>query len=391
MPNDAMQNVDIFAESGRCLGCKNPSCVKGCPVGYDIPLFLRYAAAGDFVSATQTVGHLFGEVCGYVCARDKQCKGNCVLAKRNCGIDVGSVERRVFAERFPAVIRQSNALQGIKAAVVGGGVSGITFAEQCIKHSAEVTLYEQNQLLHTLKSIPEIRLPRAALKRVEQFVADSGINVVRRKIDGAALQELRRRFDVVYLATGAMRPNLLGVSGEEFVTYADDFLRGNVFGNAIIIGGGNVAMDCALLNASKGCKTTVCYRRTRGDMPAFDAEIDSVTRSGASFFFNVAPLYVTKTKDGLAVTFAKTVTEGRGKLAVTEDIFQLKCDVLVAATGSVFDPSVYKAARFVDTDERNCVEGNLYAGGDATGKGLAVFAVADALNAFRAVFQKSKR
>lgn len=392
MSDSSTQNPDIaLCESRRCLGCKNPACTNGCPVGWNIPEFLRLATQGDFDAATQTVGHLFGEVCGYVCARDKQCKGHCVLAKKSCGVDVGVVERNVFAMRFPQITKRSDALSGVSVAVVGGGVSGLTFAEQCVQHGAKVTVYEQNQLLHTLKSIPDLRLPKEALARIENAVTASPICVVYRKIDAVTLDKLRQDNDVVYLATGAMQPNALGIQGEEFVTIADDFLRGNYCGSAIVIGGGNTAMDCALLHASKGYETTVCYRRARTDMPAFDSEVDAVVEKGASFVFNVAPLSVTRSEGKLTVVFAKTVSEGRGKLVLTDQTFELQCDILVAATGNTFDSSVFKAERFVHTNDSNNVCDSLYAGGDATGKGLVVWAVADALNAFRAVLQKFKR
>lgn len=392
MSDRITQNLEFAAsESRRCLGCKNPSCTVGCPAGWNIPEFLRFVSQGDYDAATRVVGHLFGEVCGFICARDKQCKGHCVLASKGCGVDVGAVERQVFASHFPCISRQDDALSGVKIAVVGGGVSGLTFAEQCVKHGADVTLYEQSELLHTLKSIPDLRLPRKALERIEAAVSASPVRVVYRKIDAAQLSALRRDNDAVYLATGAMRPNALDVKGEQFVTQADDFLRGNYCGSAIVIGGGNTAMDCALVSAARGYETTVCYRRARADMPAFDAEVDTVTEKGASFVFNAAPLSVEKKGDKLTVTFAKTVSEGRGKLSLTEQTFALQCDVVVAATGNTFDSSVWPAERFVRTDDAGLVCGNLYAGGDAVGKGLAVWAVADALKAAKMVFQKFKR
>jgi len=360
-------------------------------VGWNIPEFLRLVSKGDFASAARTVGHLFGEVCGYVCARDKQCKGHCVLAKKGCGLDVGAVERQVFATHFPEIVRQDNALLGVTVAVVGGGVSGLTFAEQCVKHGAEVTVYEQNQLLHTLKSIPDLRLPREALARIENAVTASPIRVVYRKIDAAALDKLRQDNDVVYLATGAMRPNALGIRSEQFVTQADDFLRGNFCGNVVVIGGGNTAMDCAGLNARRGFVSTVAYRRTRADMPAFSSEISAAEQDGVRFEYNLAPISVERYGNELDVTFAQTVSNGRGALTVTDRLWHISCDVVVAATGNTFDTSVFAAERFVRTDEAGQVCGNLYAGGDATGKGLAVWAVADALNAFRAVLQKFKR
>ncbi|MGN1040559.1 MAG: FAD-dependent oxidoreductase [Candidatus Fimimonas sp.] len=375
-------------ESNRCLHCKNPQCKQGCPVGYDIPAFLRQVSQNDFYGATKTVGHLFGEICGSVCPREKQCKGNCVLGKRNCAIDVGAVEREVFQNNCPVLSRQSNQLRGVKIAVVGGGVSGITFATQCYKAGAEVTVFERAQLLHTIKSIPSFRLPKQAISRIESAVKNSEIAVVKQNVSATDVENLQKTFHAVYLATGVSVANKMYVSGEELATQADDFLREDYFGNVIVVGGGNTAMDCARLNVFRGGKSTVAYRRSRADMPAFDSEVESALAENVQFLFNVAPLSVEKTGDKLTVTFAETVSEGRGKLTLTEKRVTLTCDKLVVATGNKFDVSVYPAERYVAVDEQNLVCGNLYAGGDAVGKSLVAQAVADGINAAQSVLKR---
>ena len=375
-------------ESNRCLHCKNPQCRQGCPVGYDIPAFLRFVSQNDFSNATKTVGHLFGEICGSVCPREKQCKGNCILGKKNCAIDVGAVEREVFQNNFPTLSRESNRLRGVKIAVVGGGVSGITFATQCYKEGAEVTVFERAQLLHTLKSIPSFRLPKEAICRIVLAVENSQIAVVKQNVTASDVENLQKTFDVVYLATGVSVANKMYVSGEEHATQADDFLRANDFGNVVVVGGGNTAMDCARLNVFHGGKSTVAYRRSRADMPAFDSEVESALAENVQFLFNVAPLSVEKTDGKLTVTFAETVSEGRGKLTLTENRVTLTCDKLVVATGNKFDVSVYPTERYVAVNEQNLVANNLYAGGDAVGKSLVAQAVADGICAAQSVLMR---
>lgn len=378
-------------ESSRCLHCKNAQCRVGCPVGYDIPTFLEYCNNGQFENAVGVVGHLFGEVCGYVCPRDKQCKGHCILGKRGVGLDVGVVERTAFAENFPQLTVTGNALMGKRIAVVGGGVSGVTFAEQCYRNGANVVIYEKNQLLHTLRSIPSFRLPKDALLRITAAIQNSAINVVKQNVDSVTLQNLLANNDAVYLATGVMIANKMRVEGENYATLADDFLRGNNFGDVIVVGGGNTAMDCARLNARNGGKTTVAYRRSREDMPAFPQEIAAAEGENVQFCFHLAPISIQKQQNALAVTFAKTVSEGRGRLALTNETVTMLCDSVVVATGNGFDTSVYQAEKYVTVDANNCVCGNLYAGGDATGKNLVAEAVFDALNASRALLAKYKR
>lgn len=377
----------LFQESNRCLHCKKPQCAEGCPVHYDIPTFLQYVKEANYQQATETVGHLFGEICGYVCPVDKQCKGNCVLGKKNCAINVGSVERQVFAQHFPTLKRQSNQLEGLNVAVVGGGVSGITFASQCYKWGARVTLFEREQLLHTVSSIPSFRLPKEAIFRIVSAVENSEISVVKQNIAESDVRKFQHTYDVVYIATGVSVPNKMWVSGEEYATQADEFLRGNTFGDVIVVGGGNTAMDCARLNARNGGKTVVAYRRTRADMPAFDSEVESALAENVRFMFNMAPVGVEKTANKLAVTFAETVSEGRGKLTLIEKRVTLLCDKVVVATGSKYDSTVYSAEKCIAVDCENRVSGNLFAGGDAVGKSLVAQAVADGMNAAQSVLK----
>lgn len=376
-------------ESSRCLHCKNPQCKSGCPIKFDVPQFLSLVQNEKFSDAAEVVGHPFSEVCGYVCPRDKQCKGHCVLSAKGNGVDVGLVERSVFTHAS-VWNKIDGALQNLKVAVVGGGVSGLTFAHACYRHGADVTVFERSQLLHTLHSIPSFRLPREALERIVSAVKSSSIKVEQADICSADVERLSNEFDVVYLACGVMVPNKMHVCGEEFATVADEFLRKELFGKTVVVGGGNTAMDCARKNARNGFETVIAYRRSRQDMPAFSSEIDLAEQEGVKFLFNVAPVCIQK-GETLVLTLAKTVSEGRGKLTVTDETFSTNCDFVVSATGSSYDASVYPADWRLATDENNRVCKNIFAGGDAAGKNLVAEAVADARNAFNAVYKEYKR
>ena len=385
MHEDAWQHIN------NCLHCKNPQCVKGCPVKFDIPSFLQQAKQGDFDAAVKTVGHLFGEVCGYICPKQAQCRGNCILSPKGKGVDVGLVEILAFGKAKIQIERCDDALSHLNIAVVGGGVSGITFAQLCYMNGAKVTVYERHRLLHTLRSIPTFRLPSQAADRVEKEVLQSGIHVVQCNVDGEMLQSLQKQYDVVYLATGATVAGRLYAENDFLAVTADEFLRGNFCGKAIIVGGGNTAMDCARLHARRGYPTVVAYRRTLQDMPAFPSEIAAAQGENVQFVFNVAPVSVQKQANGLCVTFAKTLSQGRGQLVLTEERMSINCDVVVSAAGRKFDSLLFDGAKRAEVDVDNCVQGNLFAGGDATGKELAAQAVADAINAANGVLKKYKR
>ena len=150
-------------------------------------------------------------------------------------------------------------------------------------------------------------------------------------------------------------------------------------------------MDCARLHARRGYPTVVAYRRTLQDMPAFPSEIAAAQGENVQFVFNVAPVSVQKQANGLCVTFAKTLSQGRGQLVLTEERMSINCDVVVSAAGRKFDSLLLGGAKRAEVDVDNCVQGNLFAGGDATGKELAAQAVADAINAANGVLKKYKR
>lgn len=376
-----------FAECNRCLRCAKPSCMASCPIGNDIPKFMQFVKTGDIVAAVDTIGHSFGEICGYVCPHEKQCQGNCVLGKRGQAIAMGEVERAVFAEHPYEVKRKGNAASNLKVAVVGGGVSGLTFAVKMYQQGANVTIYEKDQLLSTLKLIPDFRLPREAITRILREI-DGKLTVVHQSVSAFDLAQIQRDFDIVYVSTGASILYKLGAAGEDFATPYDVFLKNPPnSGDVIVIGGGNTAMDCARVAKRKGCRVRVAYRRTREDMPAFSKEIDDAYNDGVDFVYNVVPVKIEERFGKLRLTLAKTVSEGHGKFTVTDEITVIECDAVVAALGSMFDKSIFDAVGSISDDPRHPCD-NIYVGGDAVGGKIVAKAVADALQTVNEIFKK---
>ena len=383
----------LISQLNRCLQCKRPMCKEACPLSNDCLAIVSAVRSGRLADVADIVGHPFGGVCGSICPHELQCGGGCVLGKKGQPIQIGQAEAAAFWSHPYKISRKSWQMRGKNVAVVGGGVAGITFAVKCYETGANVTLYEANGLLHTLYSIPSFRLPRKFLDDIVSRVNTSDISVVCQKVDYAELKKLCSSNDIVYLATGAMIACKAGLDGEALATAADDFLREDKHGDVIVIGGGNTAMDCAVKNAVDGGKSIIAYRRTVADMPAFAKEIHSAEQHGVQFATNLAPLSAKQTLDGkLEVVFAETVSQGRGKLTLTDKTQTFVCDMLVVAAGNAFDNSVFPCemfgsgnGRFVSVDNDGKVLRNLYAGGDCIGGKLVVDAVKHALATFRSL------
>lgn len=374
----------------RCLQCKNPGCSAACPLGNDIPTIVRLVREGKFAMAVQVVGHPFGGVCGYVCPHENQCQGGCVLAKRRQAVPTGEAEATAFTNSPYVVARRDDKLAGRRVAVVGGGVSGITFAVKCYESGADVTVYESNMLLSTLYGIPEFRLPHRLLDDIVRSVEQSDIRVEHKYVCQADIAAMQNDNDIVYLAVGRTVCRALGVTGEEYATTADKFLHEAMLPrDVIVVGGGNTAMDCARLNARLGGKTMIAYRRAMADMPCYAKEVQAAADDGVMFETNLAPVMVDKQADGrLSVTFARTNSEGRGRLSVTDELHTFSCDCLVVAAGNMLDGNVYAQDKTVPVDNCGNVDGNLYAGGDCAGGSLVVEAVKAAICACNGVVER---
>ncbi len=362
--------------------------MRFCPIGNDIPQLLRLIAQKNWEKAVSLVGHPFGEICGYVCPREQHCQGGCVLSRRNNAIAIGDIERYAFSLYKYKAERQSDAAVGCKVAVIGGGVAGLTFAVKMYEQGADIVLYEQNELLSTLKLIPEFRLPRSAIESVEQAV-DGKFPIVKQRVDAQKLCFLAETCDAVFVSTGTTVEYGLGIDGEELSTpysvflsrQADAICKG---GRIAVIGGGNTAMDCARLAKRFGADVTVYYRRAREDMPAFDAEVSDAEKEGVKFCFNVTPVKLQQTND-LELVLAKTISQGRGKLIVGDETFSVSCDETVSAIGAHFDNSIMEMAEKTDMLHPT---NNIFMGGDAAGGKTVAQAVADGMKTAKNIIDK---
>ncbi|MBO4548869.1 MAG: NADPH-dependent glutamate synthase [Abditibacteriota bacterium] len=324
-PSQRIRNFDEVAlgytkemaekEASRCLGCKNPRCVKGCPVGVNIPEFIRRIREGDSAGALAVImeTNSLPAVCGRVCPQEKQCQKQCIMAGAGKPLAIGRLERyaadNAFGSLSPSV---SGEFDGFRVAVVGSGPSGLTVAGALAKKGFRVTVFEA---LHkpggVLRyGIPEFRLPREVLDREINYIRSLGAEFIPNAPAGRAF-EVTSLFDegfhAVFLGTGSGAPKLMGIKGEdlpgvfsgnEWLTrinlmraYRSDYLTPMPKpGKTVVIGAGNTAMDCARTARRTGAESvTIIYRRSRAEMPAREEEIHHAAEEGVRFRFLLGP------------------------------------------------------------------------------------------------------
>jgi glutamate synthase (NADPH/NADH) small chain len=331
-PNERNQNFEevnlgysfeiAMEEAERCIRCKNPVCVEGCPVSVKIPEFIRMIADGKFEEAASILkqDNALPAVCGRVCPQEEQCEAVCVVGRKGKGKPVAIG----YLERFAADWERNNAKikipvipekTGKKVAVVGGGPAGLSCAGDLIQMGHEVTVFEA---LHEiggvlLYGIPEFRLPKEIVKAEVDSLSKLGVEFVTNYVIGLTetIEELQARFDAIFIGVGAGLPYFLNIPGEhlngvyssnEFLTRVNLMKAYNfpnnptpmldVAGKTVaVFGGGNTAMDAVRTSKRLGAKRAIiCYRRTEQEMPARIEEIHHAKEEGIEFKLLVAPL-----------------------------------------------------------------------------------------------------
>ncbi|MEN6394525.1 MAG: NADPH-dependent glutamate synthase [Anaerolineaceae bacterium] len=304
-------------EATRCLNCKKPLCVGKCPVEIDIPGFIQCIAKGDFEQGVKILKskNSLPSVCGRVCPQEEQCEGGCVLRKKGGEIAIGRLERFLGdweSEQVTKNLPEIPSPTGKKIAVVGGGPAGLTVAADLIQNGHEVTIYEA---LHKMGGvlvygIPEFRLPKAIVEGEIDYLRKLGVKMVVDYVVGKTktIDSLLQEFDAVFVGSGAGLPwfsempgnNLNGVySANEYLTRIN-LMKGYQFPKSTtpvkahhkvaVIGGGNVAMDCARTALRLGADTTIIYRRSRQELPARLEEVENAEEEGVKFHFLTLPV-----------------------------------------------------------------------------------------------------
>lgn len=368
--------IQAQKEAARCLQCKNPLCVKGCPVEIDIPAFINLIKEGKQKEALEKIKEKnnLPAVCGRVCPQEDQCEAACILNKKKIPINIGALERYAAdaqGTQSPVASRQSP----VKVAVVGSGPAGLTCAADLAKMGYQVTLFESLHIPGGVLSygIPEFRLPKKIVHSEVEYIKSLGVEIKTDILIGNtySLDDLfADGFKAVFIATGAGLPQFLGILGENLagVYSANEFLTRvnlmkaykfpeyatpiNIGERVAVIGGGNVALDSARVALRLGKKVFLVYRRTEKEMPGRREEIENAKEEGTKFKLLTQPIKILSDEKGFVKALecikmklgAQDESGRRRPVALKDSNFTLDVDTVIIAIGQNPNPLLPKVS-----------------------------------------------
>lgn len=424
-------------EASRCLNCKKPFCVEGCPVEVNIPSFINLIKTGDFRGALAKVKekNSLPAICGRVCPQETQCEIKCILGRKGESVAIGALERFVAdqtAAAEPAVpqITKNN----FKAAIVGAGPAGLTAAADLALQGFDVTIFES---LHApggvlQYGIPEFRLPKAIVAGEMNYIQKLGVKLNTSVLVGqtVTVQELLDSgFDTIFIGTGAGLPYFLEIPGENLngVYSANEFLtRSNLMkayrfpeydtpirvgSRVAVVGAGNVAMDSARTSLRLGAKEVyIVYRRSAAEMPARHEEIENAKEEGIIFKLLTNPIRIVGNEKGevaalecIQMELGEPDAGGRRRpVAVPGSEFQFPVDNVVVAIGQGPNPILLRSTQGLNLNKHGYIQVDpetlatnipgVYAGGDiVTGAATVIAAMGAGKIAARQMVEYCKR
>ncbi len=424
------------AEALRCLDCKKPICIQGCPVGVDIPRFLKFVREGKYVEAANVIKetNVLPAVCGRVCPQETQCEIECVLGKRHDPVAIGRLERFVADyERSAGHVngRTSPPPTGKKVAIVGSGPASLTVAGDLIQKGHEVHVFEA---LHRLGGvlvygIPEFRLPNDIVEQEIDALREKGVKFYTNVLIGRSktVDELMEKdhFDAVFLGTGAGLPRMMNIPGENLkgVYTANEFLtrinlmhadRFPEYGTPVtvgkrvaVIGCGNTAMDAARVSLRMGAEESyIIYRRTLQEAPARAEEIEHAREEGVQFKFLTNPVQIigdenqwVKEMECIEMELGEPDASGRRRpVPIEGSEFTMSLDTIVTALGFGVNPLIPSTTEglelnkwgvvIVDEETGKTGREGVYAGGDLiTGGSTVILAMGQGRVAANAIHE----
>ncbi len=423
-------------EAKRCLQCKNPACVSGCPVGIPIPQFLAKVAAEDFAGAYEILSNAntLPAISGRVCPQERQCEGKCVRGVKGEPVAIGRVER------FVADWAAENGIANVttapknshKVAVVGSGPAGLTCAGELARMGYSVTVFEA---FHTAGGvltygIPEFRLPKdivaQEVAKLEKMGVDIELNMVIGKI--LTIEELfDMEYEAVFIGSGAGLPMFMNIPGESFVgvysaneyltrinlmkAYREGAATPVLHGRKVaVVGGGNVAMDAARCAKRMGAEVHIIYRRSEAELPARKEEVHHAKEEGIIFDLLTNPVEIKgdETNQVNAITCVRMelgepdASGRRSPVVIEGSEFDIEVDTVIMALGTRANQMSYDGTPGLDKTSKGCVAANedgttsvpgIFAGGDAaTGAATVILAMGAGKNAAQSIdkYIKSK-
>jgi len=397
-------------EASRCLQCKKPFCNQGCPVGIDIPGFIKCIVAGDYASAIRKIKetNALPAICGRVCPQEEQCEKTCVLAKKEAPIAIGRLER--FLADWEALegkieVPPMAARTGKKVAIVGAGPAGITVANDLVILGHEVTIFEA---LHEcggvlIYGIPEFRLPKAIVNREVEYVRSLGVKIYTDFVVGKTktVDRLLEEFDAIFVGSGAGLPWFMEIPGENLngVYSANEYLtRVNLMKGfrfpefktpvkrpcrVAVVGGGNVAMDSARTAVRLGAdEVHLVYRRSKAELPARAEEVENAEEEGVILDILTLPLQLigdenrwVREIECLKMELGEPDASGRRKpIPIEGSNFRVSFDAVVMAIGNSPNPLIPMTTPGLEISKKGGIvtnpetartsRPNIWAGGD---------------------------
>ena len=413
---------EAVEEATRCIKCKNPQCVKGCPVSIDIPGFIGAIENKDFEGAYNTISKYSAlpAICGRVCPQESQCEQKCIRGIKGAPISIGKLERFTadWAREHGVRPTKAEKMNGKRVAVVGSGPAGLTCAGDLAKLGYEVTIFEA---LHEpggvlVYGIPEFRLPKEDVVKPEiENVKALGVKIETNVIVGrtVTIDELLNEegFDAVFIGSGAGLPKFMGIPGEnangvfsanEYLTrsnlmkaFRDDFDTPIVAGKKVaVIGGGNVAMDAARTALRLGAEVHIVYRRSEEELPARVEEVHHAKEEGIIFDLLTNPKEILVDENShvkgikcVRMELGEPDESGRRRpVEVEGSEFVMDLDTVIMSLGTTSNPLVTSTTEGLDTNKWQCIvadeetgktsKDRVFAGGDAvTGAATVILAM----------------
>ncbi|MBQ1597510.1 MAG: NADPH-dependent glutamate synthase [Lachnospiraceae bacterium] len=412
---------EAVKEAGRCLNCKNPKCVGGCPVSINIPAFIHEVAERNFEKAYQIISEssALPAVCGRVCPQETQCEGQCIRGIKGEAVAIGKLERFVADWARENGVKPTPAAEknGHKVAVIGSGPSGLTCAGDLAKLGYDVTIFEALQKAGgvLVYGIPEFRLPKDKVVAAEvENVKSLGVKLETNVIIGKSItiDELMEEegFEAVFIGSGAGLPRFMGIPGEQAngVFSANEFLtRSNLMKayedsdtpisrgkKVVVVGGGNVAMDAARTALRLGAEVHVVYRRSEAELPARAEEVHHAKEEGIQFDLLQNPVEILTDDKGwvtgvrvIKMELGEPDESGRRRpVEVEGSEYDIDCDTVIMSLGTSPNPLISSTTEGLEVNRRGCIvaeekdgetsKAAVYAGGDAvTGAATVILAM----------------
>ncbi len=413
---------EAVEEAKRCLQCKKPLCVQGCPVSIDIPAFIKKVTERDFEGAAEVIAmsSALPAVCGRVCPQESQCEGKCIRGIKGEPVSIGKLERFVadWSRENGFVPAAPETTNGRKVAVIGSGPAGLTCAGDLAKMGYEVTIFEA---LHEpggvlTYGIPEFRLPKNTVVRTEiENVKKLGVKIETNVIIGKSvtIDELMEEegFEAVFVGSGAGLPKFMGIPGEnangvfsanEYLTrnnlmkaFRDDYDTPIAAGRKVaVVGGGNVAMDAARTALRLGAEVHIVYRRSEAELPARVEEVHHTKEEGVIFNLLTNPVEIlTDENDWVTGMVVRKMELGepdssgrRRPVEIAGSDYTIEVDTVIMSLGTSPNPLISSTTRGLEINKRKCIvaqeengqttKEGVFAGGDAvTGAATVILAM----------------